>query len=107
LPEVLEDRGLHAVALFLEHRTPRHDDVPAALVQLDDLDLDALTEQRVDVLNLTQRDLRSGQERLDPVEVDDDATLDLPDQLALDDLCRVVGFLDAVPDADEVRTLLG
>src|SRR5678816_3269785 len=46
----------------------RHHDVPAALVQLDDAHLHGLPEQRVDVLHLAERDLRSGQERLDPVE---------------------------------------
>jgi hypothetical protein len=78
-----------------------------ALVELDDLDRDALAEQRIDVLDLAQRDLRSGQERFDAVEIHDDAALDLPDQLAFDDLSVVVSILDAIPDAHEIRALLG
>ena len=107
LREILEDRRLHAVALLLEHGAARHHDVPAPLVQLDDLDRDRLAEQRVHVLHLAQRDLRAGQERLDAVEVHHHAALDLADQLALDHLPGVVGFLDAVPDAHEVGALLG
>ena len=107
LGQLLEHVALHALALLLEHGAARHHDVPAALVELDDLDLDRLAEQRVDVLHLAQRDLRAGQERLDPVEIDDHAALDLADQLALDQLALVGGCLDAVPDAHEVGALLG
>ena len=107
LREVLEDRGLHPVALLLEHGAARDHDVPAALVELDDLDRHGLAEQRVHVLHLAQRDLRAGQERLDAVEVHHHAALDLADQLAFDHLPGVVGLLDAVPDAHEVGALLG
>jgi hypothetical protein len=106
LRQILEDRRLHAVAFFFEHAA-RGDDVPAALVELDDPYLDHLVQQGVHVLHLTQRDLGAGQERLDPVEVDHHAALDLPHQLALDHLRLVVGVLDAVPNAHEVRALLG
>jgi hypothetical protein len=56
---------------------------------------------------LTERDLRSGEERLHPVEIHDHAALDLPDQLAFDQLSVVGGRLDAVPHLDEIGALLG
>ena len=95
------------IALFLEHRAPRHDDVRAPLVELDDADGDRLAEQRVNVLHLAQSDLRARKERLDPVEVDHHAAFDLADQLAFDHLRLVIGVLDAIPDAHEVGALLG
>jgi hypothetical protein len=107
LRQVLEDRGLEPVALLLEHGTPRHHDVAAALVELDDLHLDRLSQHRVDILDLAQRDLRARQERLDAVEVHDHAALDLPHQLAIHHLAAVVRLLDAIPNAHEVGALLG
>ncbi len=107
LRQILEDRGLHPVALLFEDGAARDHDVAAALVQLDDLDRNVLAEQGVHVLDLAQRDLGAGQERLDSVEIHDHAALDLADQLALDHLPAVVRVLDAIPDAHEVGALLG
>src|SRR2546425_10530369 len=53
--------------------TRRETTMLAALVQLDDLELEALTEQLVDVGNASQRDLAAGQERVDAHQVHDDA----------------------------------
>ncbi len=44
-----EELRLHLLALFLEHRAARDHDVPAALVELDDLEAERLAEQLVDV----------------------------------------------------------
>ena len=49
-----------ACPLLLEDHSARDDDIPAALIELDDLEVEGLTEEFVDVGNATQRDLRSG-----------------------------------------------
>ncbi len=95
------------LALFLEHDAARDDDVAAALVELDDLEPEGLIEQLIQVLDLAQRDLAPGKERLDAVEVDDDTALDLAHEPAFDHLAGVGGVLDAIPDLDEVGALLG
>src|SRR2546430_4016978 len=49
-----------ACPLLLEDHSARDDDVAAPLIELDDLEVEGLTEQLVDVRDATQRDLRSG-----------------------------------------------
>src|SRR6185436_19121124 len=82
LPHLILLQLLHellalARPLVLEDHSARDDDIPAALVQLDDLELELLPQQLVDVRHATQRDLRTRQERVDAHEVDDDTALDL------------------------------
>src|SRR5688572_31988973 len=117
--DVLDDAFAHLILLellhelfalsstfaFQDHAT-RHDDVPAPLVQLDDLELELLAEQLVDVRNATQRDLRAGEERVDTHEVHHDAALDLLLKHAFDRLVVLVSDADALPDAHEIRLLL-
>src|SRR3954462_7368344 len=93
LLELLHQLFALAGPLVLEDDTTRDDDVAAALVQLDDLELEALAEQLVDVRNATQRDLRARQERVHAHEIDDHTTLDLLDQRAFHR--RVVLIRDA------------
>src|SRR5678815_2230149 len=67
LPDRLLLQLLHqllalAAALGLEDHAARDDDIAAALVELDDLELELLAEQVVDVRHATQRDLRAGEE---------------------------------------------
>ena len=63
--------------------------------------------RRVDVLHLPERDLRTREEGLDAVQVDDHASLDLPHELRLPRPARPGrGRLDAVPDLDEVGACL-
>src|SRR5207253_10985038 len=62
LPHLILFELLHqllalAGALALEDHSARDDDVAAALVQLDDLELELLAEQLVDVRHATERDL--------------------------------------------------
>ena len=90
----------------LEDHAARDDDVAAALVELDDLELVLLAEQLVDVRHATQRDLRAGEERVDAHEVDDHTALDLLDERAFDRLIVLVGDADALPHAHEVGFLL-
>src|SRR5207247_800661 len=90
---------------FKNHSTG-HDNVPTALVQLDDLEFELLTEQLVDIRNAAKGDLRSRQERIDAHEVYDHAALDLLLQDAFDRLIALVCDADALPHAHEIRLLL-
>src|SRR6266511_145572 len=80
----------------------RHDDVAAPLVQLDDLELEALPEQLVDVRDAAQGDLTPRQERVHAHQVDDDAALDLLDERPADPFVLLVRFADLFPDPHEV-----
>src|SRR6185312_12448126 len=94
-----------ARTLVLEDDPARDDDVAAALVELDDLELELLPEQLVDVRHAAESDLRSRQERVDTHKVDHDAALDLLDQRTFD---RRVGFVrdaDLLPHAHEIGFL--
>ena len=97
LLELLHQLLALARPLVLEDHATRDDDVAAALVQLDDLELELLAEQLVDVRDATERDLRTREERVDAHEVDDHATLDLLDERAFDRLIVLVGEADAAP----------
>src|SRR5688500_6500497 len=106
LLELLHQLLALAGTLGLEDHAARDDDVAAALVELDDLELVLLTEQLGDVRHAPQGDLRAGEERVDAHEIDDDTTLDLLDERAYDRLIVLVGEADALPHAHEVRFLL-
>ena len=62
--QALERRLLEGRALLLEQHAARQHDVAALLVELDDLELEALVEERVEVADRAQIDLRARQERL-------------------------------------------
>src|SRR5687767_12890841 len=68
--------ALGLALLFQDHPAADHD-VAAALVQLDDLELEGLTDQVFDIRNPTQCDLRSGQERVYAHQIHGHAALDL------------------------------
>src|SRR5688500_6068139 len=107
LLELLHQLLALAGALALEDHATRDDDVAAALVQLDDLELELLAEQLVDVRDAAERDLRTREERVDTHEVDHDATLDLLDERAFDRLIILIREADLLPHAHEVGFLLG
>ena len=67
LLQVLHQLLALAGALVLEDHAARDDDVAAALVQLDDLELELLAEQLVDVGDAAKRDLRSGRKASTPM----------------------------------------
>src|SRR5687767_2387630 len=106
LLELLHQLLALAGTLRLENHAARDDNVAAALVQLDDLELVLLTEELVDVRHAPQRDLRAGEECVDAHEVDDHTTLDLLDERAFHRLIVLVRETDALPHAHEVRFLL-
>src|SRR5664279_1513606 len=106
LLELLHQLLALARPLDLEDHAARDDDVPPALVALDDLELVLLTQQLVDVRNAAERDLRTRKECVDAHEVDDHATLDLLDERAFHRLIGFVRLTDAFPHAHEVGFLL-
>src|SRR5205807_2503877 len=101
-----EDVAL-GLALRFEQHAPAHHDVAAALVELDDLELEALPQQLVDVGHPPQRDLAAGEERIHAHQVDHDAALDLLDQGARYRLVLLMGLADPLPHPHEVGLLLG
>src|SRR5689334_19963201 len=96
-----------ARSLLLEDHSARDDNVAAALIELDDLEIERLAEQLVDVRNATERDLRARQECVDTHEVNDNSAFYLLDERAAHRLVVLVSDADALPYAHEVRFLLG
>src|SRR5205814_820913 len=96
LLELLHQLLALARPLLLENDAPRDHDVPSALIELDDLEVEGLTEQLVDVGNATERDLRSGQERIHAHKINDNSSLYLLDQSATHRFVVLVGNADAL-----------
>ncbi len=96
----------HLLPLFLEHRAAGYDYVAPPLVQLDDLESHGPAQKLVHVLDLAQGDLGSRQEGLHAEQIHDHSALYLPQQPALHDRACIRRVLDAVPDLDEVGSLL-
>ena len=107
LEQLLDQSRPLLLALALQDHPARHHDVPAPLVELDDLEVVALADQLLDVGHAAQRDLRAGEERVHAHDVDGYAALDLAGQKSLDRLVLFVGVLDQLPYPQEVRLLLG
>src|SRR5256886_3060869 len=102
---VHEDVAL-GLALRFEQHAPAHHDVAAALVELDDLELEALPQQLVDVGHAPQRDLAAGEEGIHAHQIHDHPALDLLDQRARYRLILLVGLADALPHPHQVGFLL-
>src|SRR5574344_2131115 len=107
LLESFENVAALAVAFFFENHAAGHDDVPARLVDRDDLEVEFLADESVDVRDLTEVNLGTGEERVDAEEVDDHAALDALRESAADDFVVFECLADAFPHADKVRFLLG
>ncbi len=106
--EALERRLLEGSALLLEQHAARQHDVAALLVELDDLELEALAEERVEVANRAEVDLRPRQERLDAAaDRDRQATLDARGDHAFDQLVALARGADLVPHLEPIGFLLG
>ena len=104
--QAVEDLLALLLALLLEHRAARQDDVVARAVELDDLALDLRAHVLVEVRHAADVDQRRGQEAAH-AEVDDQAALDDLDDGALDGLAALGRGLDAAPCLLEARALLG
>src|SRR5262249_57418464 len=90
--------------LALEDRPPRHHDVAARAIELEDGEAPALADVAVEVARRTQVGVRPRQERRD-ADVDLEAALHLPHDGALDRALGFEGALDVTPD-DELERLL-
>src|SRR5207253_2044357 len=97
LLELLEGVLLQLLALLLEQHAARKDDVPALLVELDDLELELLADQLVEIADRAKVHLRAGEERLH-ADVDGEPALHAPDDGAFDELVAFARGGDLVPD---------
>src|ERR1700754_1379673 len=104
--EPAEDLLADLLALLLEHRAAREDDVVAAAVELDDFALERLGHKLVQVVDTADVDQRGGQEAAHP-EVEDETALDDLDDAAFDRFAGLGGDLDAAPGFLEAGALLG
>src|SRR5581483_11489429 len=104
--ELVEDRLAHLLALVLQHRPPREDDVVAGAVELDHLRAQLLAEELVEVLDAANVDERRRQEAAH-AEVEDQAALDDLDHLAVYRLAALGRLLDRLPGHLEAGALLG
>src|SRR5262245_54076645 len=104
LLEHLERLLLELRPLALEHRAPRHHDVAARAVELQDREPPALTDVAVEVAGGAQVGARAGEE-CGHADVDLQPTLHLADDGALDRAVCFEGALDVPPD-DQLQRLL-
>src|SRR2546422_284660 len=100
-----EDVALGLTLGFEQHATAHHD-VAASLVQLDDLELEALAQELVDVGHAPQGDLAAGEERIHAHQVHPPSAFDLLHERARHRLVLLVGLADPFPDPHEVGLLL-
>src|SRR2546422_586609 len=100
-----QDVALGLTLGFEQHATAHHD-VAASLVQLDDLELEALAQELVDVGHAPQGDLAAREERVHPHQVYHHSAFDLLHERARHRLVLLVGFADPLPDPHEVGLLL-
>ena len=103
--QLVENLLALVLALLLEHRAAREDDVVARAVQLDHLRAQLLAEELVQVLHAADVDERRRQEAAH-AQVEDQATLDDLDHAAVDGLAGLGGALDVLPGQLEPRALL-
>ena len=104
--QALQDRLTLLLALLLEDRAARQDDVIARAIKLYNFGLDRLTKVLVQVRHTADVHQRGGQEAAHP-EVDDQAALDDLDDRAVDGLAGLGGSLDLAPGTLEASALLG
>src|SRR5690606_3723414 len=103
---LLEALALDLADRFAQH-PPRLDDVPPALVELDDLEVVRVADEILDVRHTAKGDLRARKERVDAHQVDRHAALDLAGEDARYRRAALVCLADLLPDAEEVSLLLG
>ncbi len=93
--------------LMLDELAVGDDDVFVLRVQLNDLEFHPRLQVRLKVAHWADIDLRTGEERLHPVEeLYDHTPLDAADDRAFDDLFVLVDFFDPLPAAHLVGLLL-
>ena len=70
----------HTFPLLFKENTTREDDVTASFVQLDNLEVEARTEQLLKITDRTQVNLGTGQKGID-TDIDCQATFNAPNDL--------------------------
>src|SRR5690606_16532455 len=90
-----------------EEHAAREHDVPALLVELDDLEVEGLPEELVEVPNRSEVDLRAREERLHAaLDGDRKAALHALRDRPFDQLVALARGADLVPDLELVGLLL-
>ncbi len=93
-------RSALARELFFFHRHfPRHDNIAAAAIELNDLDRDVLTEEAVEVVNGAKIDLGTGHERGD-AHIHRETAFDASGDMAGDDERVTMGLFESIPAAE-------
>ncbi len=106
LLEVLQGLALELLALFFKEGAAGQHDVPTLLVELDDLELEALPEVALKVTHGAEVNLGAGQEGLD-ADVDRQTTLDAAGDDAFHQFTTGAGGFDLVPDLQLLGLVLG
>src|SRR4029077_9831092 len=104
--QVLKRLRFLLVLLLFEQLLARNHDVAALLVQLDHGNFDGRALHAIQVTDGTQIDLRAGQERARPRDIDGQTALDAIDHHRLDRLLLVIGDLDVIPRAQPLGFLV-
>src|ERR1700722_1867861 len=103
--QVLEGQGPLAVLLLFEDLLAGDDHVAALLVELDDANIDGLTDVSIQIAHRANLELGAGQECLD-ADIDGDAALDATQHSTGDRHLLGVGLLDGIPDPMALRLLI-
>jgi hypothetical protein len=96
--QAFEQRLAFRAVFRLDHRTARHHDVVAALIQLDDLEFEFLALEIGGITHGAHIDQRTGQEGADIVDIDGETALDLAADHTLDDLAVFERLFQTFPD---------
>src|ERR1700733_9343014 len=99
--DLRQQRLLHLLALVFDQLSPRDDDIPPLLVDLQNHALDLAIDVHADIGRTADIDLAGRQEDVD-ADVHEQAALDLPDDLAFDDVPFLVALDDLFPLAHPV-----
>ncbi len=104
----LERLCFELVPLALEQHAAAQHDVPALLVELDDLELERLPNEAIEIPDRSQVDLRTRKEGLDPpLDRHRETTLNALTDRALDEFILFTRGGDVVPHLESVGLLLG
>ena len=80
----------------------RDDDILAQVVYFYNLEIQGLTDKRVEITNRPNINLRARQKCIHSAEIDNNAALDTTDALTLQDITSFIGFNNLVPGAHKI-----
>src|SRR5690606_14436801 len=103
--EVLQQLLALGAVLFLDDRAARYDDVVAALIELDDLELESLPFERDRIPDRANVDERARKERPHEIDIDGEAAAHAAADGARDDAAVFERLLEARPRAAPFRLL--